>query len=269
SREDRWSIGQEWDDGSPSDLYIGIVDDVRIYNTPLTANDIVQVMRGDALLAWDPSPRNNATVDINKASQPFTWLPGVDAAQHDVYFGTDEMAVDVAETSDTTGVYRIRQIGTSYTPPEGVEFGGGPYYWRIDEYNTDASISTGGLWNFTVADYLIVDDFEDYNDYPPNEIWSTWVDGYGVPANGATVGYPDPDWNAGEHYVETTIVHSGAQSMPFFYDNTGTATYSEATRTFAVSQNWTQESVQTLVLYFYGTAGNTGQLYVKVSGVKV
>ena len=269
SREDRWSIGQEWDNGSPSDLYVGLVDDVRFYNKPLTDDEIKQIMKGDALLAWDPSPHNNATVDINRARQPLTWSPGEDVAQHDVYFGTDEMTVEIAETSDTTGIYRVRQIGTTYTPPEGVEFGGGPYYWRIDEYNNDASISTGKLWNFTVADYLIVDDFEDYNDYEPDEVWRTWVDGYGVATNGSTAGYPDPDFLAGEHYVETTIVHSGAQAMPFFYSNTGTATYSEGTRTFAVPQNWTQEGVQALVLYFYGTAGNTGQLYVKVSGVKV
>jgi hypothetical protein len=114
-----------------------------------------------------------------------------------------------------------------------------------------------------------VEGFEDYNDWPPDEIWSTWVDGYLVPANGATVGYPDPDFLAGEHYAETAIVHGDDQSMPLFYDNTGTATYSEGKRTFAVSQDWTKAGIQTLSLYFFGTAGNTGQLYVKVNGSKV
>jgi len=114
-----------------------------------------------------------------------------------------------------------------------------------------------------------VDDFEDYNDYPPDEIYSTWVDGYMNPTNGSTVGYLLPDWAAGEHYVETRIVHSGAQSMPLFYDNTGTAMYSEIERTFAVAQDWTEAGVDTLVLYFYGAAENAGQLYVKVNGYKV
>ncbi len=114
-----------------------------------------------------------------------------------------------------------------------------------------------------------MDDFEDYNDYPPDEIWSTWVDGYGVPTNGATVGYPAPDWNQDEHYVETATVHGGKQAMPFFYDNTGAAAYSEGERTFAVPQDWTKAGVQTLALYFHGTAGNTGQLYAKVNGSKV
>jgi hypothetical protein len=57
--------------------------------------------------------------------------------------------------------------------------------------------------------------------------------------------------------------------MPLFYDNTGTAAYSEAERTFAAGQNWTQAGAATLVLYFHGTPGNTGQLYVKVNGSKV
>ena len=263
----QWSIGQEWD-SSPSEEYQGIVDDARFYIRPLSAEEVAEVFKGDVDLAHSPKPAYSSTPDIRDAT-PLSWSPGELAAQHDVYFGTDELAVQGADISDTTGIYRNRQVGTTYNPPE-VEFGGGPYYWRIDEYNTDATISEGKVWNFTVADYLIVDNFEDYNDYPPDEIWSTWVDGYGVPTNGATVGYPDPDWNAGEHYVETTIVHTGAQAMPFFYSNTGTAAYSEGTRTFAVPQkNWTQEGVQTLVLYFHGTAGNTGQLYVKVSGSKV
>ena len=69
--------------------------------------------------------------------------------------------------------------------------------------------------------------------------------------------------------METTIVYGGEQSMPFIYSNTGGAAYSEATRTFAVPQDWTKHGVQTLTLYFHGTAGNTGQLYVKINDTKV
>jgi hypothetical protein len=57
--------------------------------------------------------------------------------------------------------------------------------------------------------------------------------------------------------------------MPLAYSNTGGAAYSEAERTFAVGHNWTEAGSQTLVLFFRGTAGNTGQLYVKINGSKV
>jgi hypothetical protein len=148
---------------------------------------------------------------------------------------------------------------------------GETYYWKINEVNDAETTTTrqGDIWNFSTQEFFVVEDFENYNDFPPDEIWFTWVDGYGVPANGATVGYPAPVWNLDEHYAETATVHGGDQSMPFFYNNTGTATYSEGERTFAVPQNWTEAGVQTLVLYFHGSPGNTGQLYVKVNGSKV
>jgi hypothetical protein len=57
--------------------------------------------------------------------------------------------------------------------------------------------------------------------------------------------------------------------MPLTYSNTAGAAYSEAERTFAVGQDWTKAGAATLVLYFYGAEGNTGQLYVKVNGSKV
>jgi len=77
------------------------------------------------------------------------------------------------------------------------------------------------------------------------------------------VGYDQPT------FVEQSIVHSDKQSMPLFYTNTAGAAYSEAERTFAAAQNWTQAGAATLVLYFHGTEGNTGQLYVKVNDSKV
>jgi hypothetical protein len=142
---------------------------------------------------------------------------------------------------------------------------GSTYFWRIDEVNDTETPTTwpGDIWSFSTPDYLVVDGFEDYNDYPPDEIYTTWLDGYENPANGSQVGYLTPPT------IETGIVHGGVQSMPLLYSNTGGATYSEAARTFAAPQDWTKYGIQTLVLYFQGTPGNTGQLYVKVNGVKV
>jgi hypothetical protein len=57
--------------------------------------------------------------------------------------------------------------------------------------------------------------------------------------------------------------------MPLIYSNTGGAIYSEAECTFTVPQDWTKYGITTLQLWFYGTAGNTGQLYVKINEVKV
>ncbi|MBA7525291.1 hypothetical protein ES705_17442 [subsurface metagenome] len=250
--------------GSP---LAGDLDDLRIYDRALTQEEIIQVMRGDPLIAWGPKPSNGSTPYIRDAT-PLSWSPGDNASQHDVYFGIDRGSVADADESDTTGIYRGRQDVTIYTPAEGVEWGGGPYYWRIDEYNNDATISRGNVWTFTVADYLTVDDFEDYNDYPPDEIFSMWIDGYGIDTNGSTAGYPDPDFLAGEHYVETTIVHGGGQSMPLFYENN--FKYSEVTMTLVSARDWTEEGVGVLSLWFYGDASNAAErMYVALNGSAV
>jgi len=244
----------------------GLLDDVRLFDHAITAAQVNEIMtKGeDPRKAGAPSPGNCAVAAITVAST-LTWSTGEGASQHDVYFGTDRGAVADADATDTTGIYRGRQGATFYTPPD-VEWGGGPYYWRVDEYNTDGTISKGYVWNFTVADFIVIDDIEDYNDYPPNEVWATWVDGYEVPTNGSTIGYPDPDWNAGEHYVETTIVHGGSQSMPFFYDNN--FKYSEATRTLTYPRDWTEQGVGVLSLWFYGDTANVAeQMYFALNGI--
>ena len=263
--ETRWSIGQEWD-SAPSDFYFGMVDEVRFYDSALTADQVQELMRGDPLLAWNPNPGNKSTVDIKEAGKPISWSAGDEATEHDVYFGTNKAAVSNADASDTTGIYQGRQGTNSYTlPADSVEWGGGPYYWRVDENNNDGSISAGAIWSFSVADYLIVDDFESYNDLNPddpasNRIFYTWIDGYDNPAtNGSVIGYASPP------FAEQTIVHSGRQSMPLFYDN-GVG-LSEATMTLTNQRDWTEEGVALLTIWFRGEAANAAvPLYVALNG---
>ncbi|UCF14845.1 MAG: hypothetical protein JSW59_15660 [Phycisphaerales bacterium] len=65
-------------------------------------------------------------------------------------------------------------------------------------------------------------------------------------------------------------VHSGQQSAPVEYNNTGTAALSEVTRTFTPAQDWTANSVQVLTLWFFGDPANTpGQFYIKINGVQI
>jgi hypothetical protein len=187
---------------------------------------------------------------------------GRQAAKHDVYFSPEEQAV----LDGTVGATTVAE--TSYGPLS-LDLGK-TYYWRIDEVNEAETPATwqGELWDFTTQEYFVVDDFDSYNDLNPEDpaskrIFTVWIDGYQVPTNGSVVGYDVAP------FCERTIVHGGRQSMPFAYSNTSGAAYSEAERTFAVGQDWTQAGAAILVLYFHGAAGNTGQLYVKVDGSKV
>ena len=210
--------------------------------------------------AREPSPDSGATdvaVDV-----VLSWRAGREAVTHDVYISTDEQAV----IDGTAPVVTVAE--TSYGPLA-LDLDT-THYWRVDEVNEAETPTTweSNIWSFRVSDHVVVDDFESYNDLDTtdpesNRIFLTWLDGYEVPTNGSLVGYDQPP------FCEQTIVHGGKQSMPFFYANTGGAAYSEAERTFAVAQNWTEAGVATLVLYFHGTGENTGQLYVKVNGSKV
>ena len=253
---DRFVVGSN--SGGGMGQFDGLIDDVRVYNKTLTLEEIQQTMRGDPLLAGVPNPTNGSTPYIREAT-PLSWSPGENASQHDVYFGIDRDAVADANASDTTGIYRGRQGVTIYTPPE-VEWGGGPYYWRVDEYNTDATISKGNIWSFTVADFILVDDFEDYNDYEPDRIFDTWVDGWEVPTNGSMAGHAD------RPFAETDNVHGGRQSMPVYYENN--FKYSEVTMTLVSVRDWTKEGVGVLSLWFSGAAANAAErMYVNLNGI--
>jgi hypothetical protein len=192
-----------------------------------------------------------------------SWRAGRQAASHDVYLATDEQAVTdgtapavtVSETSHDTGALDLGQT----------------YYWKIVEVNQaeDPASWESDLWNFATREFLVVDDFEAYNDLDPNDpesnrIFLTWIGGDFDPANGSQVGHD------GLPFAEQTIVHGGRQSMPFFYDNTASATISEAQLTFDGPQDWTQHGIKALTLWLYGDPSNTlAQTYVKVNGSKV
>jgi hypothetical protein len=246
-----------------AELWRGCLSDVRLYTKALTIEEVQKAMRGDPLLAGLPNPAHGSTVFIRDAL-PLTWSPGENASEHDVYYGTDRDAVDDADTS-TADIYRGRQAPSSYSPPEGVEWGGGPYYWRIDEVNNDGTITKGRVWSFTVADFILIDDFEEY-DAGEKQIWYAWHDGLGYGALGSDpyfagngTGSAVGDENTAS-YTEETIVHGGRQSMPLAYDNNkqGYANYSEAELTLTDRRDWTQEGVAELSLWFRGYPASTG-----------
>jgi len=253
----------------------GSLDEVRIYDYALTEAEIQIVMQGGEGFpyALGPTPANGAINQDMDVS--ISWRPGDFAVSHDVYFGDNFNDVNEASRANPQNVLvGQNQEDTTYDPPGLLEFGQS-YYWRIDEFNDTEPNSPwkGNTWSFTVIDHFIVDNFEDYNDYPPDEIFSTWLDGWQDDTNGAIVGH-DADFTKGENIVETTIVQGGKQSMPFYYDNSDTADYSEAIRTFSPAQDWTREGVGVLSLWFRGhppyvggfTEGPAGTYTMTASG---
>ncbi|MCU0913730.1 MAG: hypothetical protein MUC88_04095 [Planctomycetes bacterium] len=223
--------------------WYGQLDDVRVYHKALTEAEIQKVMQGDTLLAWNPQPKSGAVVDIQSGAA-LSWTGGEKAVKHDVYFGQDRGAVSTATT--TSPVYQGRQSAVSFAADALVTFGGGTYYWRVDEVEADdTTIHKGAVWSFTIPNYLIVDDFEGYTDDEGGRIYETWVDGW-TNNTGSTVG------NLVAPFAERTILHGGKQAMPMDFNNIKTPFYSEAERAFAPQQNWTGYDVNTLSLWFRG-----------------
>jgi len=212
------------------------------------------------LKAAGARPTNNA---INvKHTTVLTWSPGEAAVSHHIYFGTDAEAVKNADLSSTQ--YKSSSdLGSESFAPGKLDWNT-TYYWRIDEVEDDGTIQKGNIWSFTTADFLVVEDFEYYNDLneddpASNRIYNAWVDGYNDPTNGSQVGHLDAP------FYEQTIVHGGNKSMPFAYDNA--VGKSEATLTLTYPRDWTEKGVDTLAIWYIGDAANAAEtMYVVLNG---
>ena len=207
----------------------------------------------------NPVPANGA-VDV-KMTATLSWTASDSAASHEVYIGMDKDAVRTADTASPEYKGSTALGAESYDP--GKLAWHTMYYWRVDEIDDQGNTLKGPLWSFRTADFLSVDDFEDYtdDDAAGEAIWQSWIDGFGVPENGAQAGYLVPP------YAEQMIVHKGLQSMPLSYDNApGAATYSEAALTLSYPRDWTESGVSALVVWCRGRLDNAAEpLYVSVA----
>ena len=202
--------------------------------------------------AYGARPANNAT---GISQMPVLgWKPGIYAASHEVYFGMDEEAVSNA-TQASPEYKATKTLGDERYEPGQLAWET-TYYWRIDEVNDVHPDSPwiGDVWSFTTANFLIVDDMERYtdDDAAGETIWQSWIDGFGVPDNGAQVGYLFPP------YAEQTIVHGGAQSMPLLYNNIDGITNSQVVLSLTWPRDWTEEGVANLSLWFRGLPDTVG-----------
>ena len=233
---------------------------------PTTHKGAVWSFRTEGTAA-DPIPAEGL-VDVSP-TPILKWTAGHLAASHEVYFGTDADAV--ANAGKTSPEYKdTKSLGEQVYDAGRLELMT-TYYWRIDEVNSTQPTSPwiGNIWSFTTGDFLVVDDFESYDDIDPlpgepgvNRIFDKWIDGFGTLTNGALVGNPLPP------YAEQTIVHGGVQSMNYAYDNTGKT--SEATLTLVYPRDWTAEGVTKLSLWIRGRSDNAAdRVFVSLNGTAV
>jgi hypothetical protein len=232
------TINTNWADGTKQ----AGLSEVRFFYAPVKA--------------FGPSPASGAAdVALNGT---LNWRPGREAAQHQVYMGTDATAVAKGTATLKTVTDHSLALG-----PMGLEYGR-TYYWKVNEVNDAATPKSweGDVWSFTAVAYGVVDDFEAYDDVC-NRVFFSWVDGFGYSASaacgvvansgnstGSTVGNINPP------FAERTITHSGKQSMPIGFDNTKSPFYSEAQREWPVGQAWTGGGANTLTVWLRGDAAS-------------
>jgi hypothetical protein len=66
-----------------------------------------------------------------------SWMPGINAAGHRVYFGTSADELPLLAELTTPGCDELPEMEIDTT-----------YYWRVDEIQADGSVVTGDLWTF-------------------------------------------------------------------------------------------------------------------------
>ncbi|MHC4395700.1 MAG: LamG domain-containing protein, partial [Planctomycetota bacterium] len=118
--------------------WIGLIDDVRVYNYALTQSEINDIYTGGPTppgQASNPSPADSAT-DVS-IDADLSWTAGSGSTSSDVYFGTT-----------SPGAFQGNQTATTYEP--GTMSNDTTYYWRIDEVNA-AGTTTGTVWSFTTV----------------------------------------------------------------------------------------------------------------------
>jgi hypothetical protein len=125
----------------------GVVDDVRMYDKALSAEDVRK------LYVWKGGSANNAALpepaDKSENILPdskLKWMKGSNAESSIVYFGTDETAVKNAKAGYPE--YKASTTKESLDPGQ-LEFNK-DYFWRVDSL-ANGKISKGDVWSFSTV----------------------------------------------------------------------------------------------------------------------
>jgi hypothetical protein len=119
--------------------WIGAIDDVRVYNNALTADEIAELCP-PSRAAKDPNPADGA---VGVSMPLFRWEAGYKGVMHEVYLGT-------SPTLGPNDLAGPRSAMTMFYYAAGLQ-PGVTYYWRVDEIEADGTtVNPGNLWGFTM-----------------------------------------------------------------------------------------------------------------------
>lgn len=176
------------DNASGWNSFFGSLDDVRFYDTALSAAEVKALAA--PVGASKPSPADGSNYGQTYAN--LSWAAGATAISHDVYFGTnrDDVANGAATTFLGNQIPAILLVGFPGAPyPQGLTLGQ-TYYWRVDEVDATGARIKGDVWSFLL---------------PSKKAFQP------TPADGATFVDVDADfaWSAGQGTVFHTVYFGG------------------------------------------------------------
>lgn len=181
-------------------------------------------------------------------SQTLTWVSGLENGIHDVYIGTDPVAV--ANAAAGSPEYAGSTGDTEFTAELELAT---TYYWRVDCVHPDQTY-TGDVWSFTTTDAfdITLDDFDAYGS--TSQMKANWIDG-SVNGTGAVITLEtDP----------TKTYHYNAMQMDFSNTIPG-ANYSSLTQMdFPGGRDWTAGGIETLSFQYFGH-DQANMLYVEIA----
>jgi len=124
-------------------FWSGLIDDVRIYNRALTADEINQLMVLLALpFATKPSPSDGSPVP--DVATYLTWTPGDGAVSHEGFLSSNFADVNDRKPSASQG-----EVTDPFYYVSGL-VRGTTYYWCVDEKDASNNVYKGNIWSFTV-----------------------------------------------------------------------------------------------------------------------
>jgi hypothetical protein len=173
--------------GEPAGYFMGMIDDVRLYNHGLTESELLSAMEGSGAaypLARGPDPKDGALHADTWVN--LSWSPGDFAVSHDVYLGDNFEDVD----NGTGETFRGNQTSTlflagfpGFAYPDGL-VPGTTYYWRIDEVNEADPNSPwkGPVWSFSIPPKTAYnpDPADGAESIGPDNVTLSWTPGFGA-----------------------------------------------------------------------------------------
>ncbi len=130
--------------GNPGTGWNGLIDDVRIYSTVLTAAQIAELATNKPISykASEPNPADGA---IGVGTPLLQWKKGDTGVFHNVYLGTTPDLTE-ANLAGKNQPFTLYYVVAGLTP-------GATYYWRVDEVEADmTTVRTGDVWTFVAQD---------------------------------------------------------------------------------------------------------------------